>query len=618
MDLHTYLKEHRLIMDGATGTYFEEKYPDEKILVEKANTLAPEKIKGIHLEYLNSGARMIRTNTFATNTMFFDSMEEVKENIRAACRIAKEAVSEFQMQNKQANEPEEAVFWAADIEQLYSLDGEEEEIEESDPVLEEYLQICDTFLECGADIFVFETLSQFRCFDEVTRYIKEKKPNAFILLQFAFDRSGYTKAGLSVRTMVHTAASMEAIDAYGFNCGVAAAHLRQLIKEISFPGEKFVSALPNGSYPYELRGQMIYSSNASYYARMMGKIADCGMDILGGCCGTKPSYIAKLAERLQNTPRIKKKTMTPDQRKLEQHRAKIEERSEILKKMNRGEKVFVVELDPPFELDISKVISGAKRLKETKCDLITLADSPMARTRMDALQLAGKVQRETGMCVMPHICCRDKNLIAMRSSLLGAHMNEIRNFLFVTGDPVPRGSREHITSVFNFNSIQLMQYVKEMNQEVFADEPVLYFGALNYHGVNAEAIAARMQKKMEAGCRGFLTQPIYSDSDVERILWLKEKTGAKILCGIMPLVSYKNAVFIKNEMPGIQVTDEIIERYQPDMSREAAETAAVEISLEIIEKLYDKVEGFYLMTPFNRYELVASIIEKVCEIHKER
>ena len=199
----------------------------------------------------------------------------------------------------------------------------------------------------------------------------------------------------------------------------------------------------------------------------------------------------------------------------------------------------------------------------------------------------------------------------MRSSLLGAYMAEIRNFLFITGDPVGRDSRDHVKSVFDFNSIKLMEYVKEMNEELFAENPVLYFGALNYHGVNKEAIVKRMKKKMEAGCQGFLTQPIYSKEDVERILYLQEQTNARILCGIMPLVSYKNAMFIKNEMPGIHVSDEIIERYQPDMSREDAEQTAVDISLEIVDKLYDKTAGFYFMTPFNRFGLVGKILEAI-------
>ena len=600
MKLKEYLQNHRVIADGAMGTYFEKKYPELDYISEKANIFAPDKVKQIHREYLESGARLLRTNTFASKTMVLGNMEEVLENVRAGYRLAAEAIEEY----KKSCGEEQTIFLAANMGQLYPAEDTE------DTILEEYKKICDAFLDCGAEIFIFETLPGFAYIQAIADYIRERS-DAFILVQFAFDKSGYTKAGLSVSAMMQKAAALESVDAYGFNCGVAAAHLKQLLKDVTFPGNKFVSAMPNGSYPYELRGMTVYSNNENYYVRMMEQIAEKGIDILGGCCGTEPSYIKKLDQVLKNHPKAEKTVMSEQENNAEQRKARLEESSDLVKKMNCGEKVFVVELDPPFGLDISKVLKGSTHLKQCGCDLITLADSPMARARMDALQLAAKVQRECGIRVMPHVCCRDKNVIAMRSSLLGAYMAEIRNFLFITGDPVGRDSRDHVKSVFDFNSIKLMEYVKEMNEELFAENPVLYFGALNYHGVNKEAIVKRMKKKMEAGCQGFLTQPIYSKEDVERILYLQEQTNARILCGIMPLVSYKNAMFIKNEMPGIHVSDEIIERYQPDMSREDAEQTAVDISLEIVDKLYDKTAGFYFMTPFNRFGLVGKILEAI-------
>ncbi len=163
------------------------------------------------------------------------------------------------------------------------------------------------------------------------------------------------------------------------------------------------------------------------------------------------------------------------------------------------------------------------------------------------------------------------------------------------------------------NSIKLMDYVKNMNQETFAEEPVYYGGALNYAGINVDAIANRMKKKMEAGCSYFLTQPVYSDADIERVRELKNRTGAKIILGIMPLVSYKNAIFMKNELPGIDVPEEIINCYRPDMERAEAEETAVKISVEIGKKAMDFADGFYFMTPFNRVLLVNRIINRLRE-----
>ena len=356
----------------------------------------------------------------------------------------------------------------------------------------------------------------------------------------------------------------------------------------------------------------IYSNNASYYAEKMKDIAALGTDILGGCCGTTPEYIALLSGELQDVPKAAKKIENVVTQEVTRTPSIFEE------KLSRGEKAYIVELDPPFSEDASKVMKGAEDLRKCNVDLITLSDSPMARARMDAGQLAVKIQQKTGVAVMPHISCRDRNVIALRAGLLGMHMNDVRHFLIVTGDPVSRADRERVTSVFDFNSIKLMQYVKEMNLEVFAQEPVYYGGALNYHGANPDAIIERMKRKAEAGCGYFLTQPVYTEEDVERLTYIKEHIDTKIMCGIMPLVSYKNAMFVKNEMPGIHVSDEIVNRYREDMTREEAEEVAIELSVEIAAKLYDIADGFYFMTPFNRTGLIARIIEAIRQEEERR
>ena len=283
MNIAAYLKEHRLITDGAMGTYYQKKYKDEQIFVERANTEAPERVKEIHLDYIAAGAKLIRTNTFATNTMFFDTMEEVTENIKEGYHIAEKAVAESGSE----------VFIAADLGPIY--DSGEEAYED---VLAEYKTICDTFFACGARIFLFETLSDFAYVSPLAAYIKEKG-DTFVIVQFSFDKSGYTKSGISVKRVIELAAGDDAIDAYGFNCGVEAAHLYQLLKDAEFPNEKYLTALPNAGYPVVLRGKTVYSSNERYFVEMQKKIAALGVDILGGCCGTEPSYIEKLEQALE-------------------------------------------------------------------------------------------------------------------------------------------------------------------------------------------------------------------------------------------------------------------------------------------------------------------------------
>lgn len=589
MQIREYLKTSRLITDGAMGTYFEDKYQSGGKMAEACNLTEPDKIKQIHLEYIESGAKLIRTNTFAANTMFFDNMDTVKEIITTGYQIAEQAVKESGKE----------VFIAADIGPIF-----ETGFTEDNSVLQEYYEICDTFLECGADIFVLETQSEFAHIPAVTEYLKSQK-DVFIIVQFSVDKSGYTRSGLNMERIIRKAANLDSIDAYGFNCGVGAAHLYQLLKQAAFPNEKYITSLPNAGYPIELRGKTVYGDSRRYFVEMMEKIAEFGIEIMGGCCGTTPEYIREMEKALKKIPRGQKQISSDNSK------TKKKKQSAFMEKLESGEKLYIVELDPPFGTDIKKVMQGAEILKEADVDLMTLADSPMARARMDAGKLAAKVQREVGIAVMPHICCRDKNVIAMRSGMLGDYMNDLRHFLVVTGDPVGREARGRVTSVFDFNSIRFMEYLTQMNEDVFSEEPVIYGGALNYHGANPDAIIRRMQQKMDMGCSMFLSQPVYSKEDMERIAYIKEKSGAKIMCGIMPLVSYKNAMFMANEMPGIRIPEEITSRYLPEMTREEAEAVAVDTAVEIAETMKDIVDGFYFMTPFNRASMIAKIVKKV-------
>ena len=277
----------------------------------------------------------------------------------------------------------------------------------------------------------------------------------------------------------------------------------------------------------------------------------------------------------------------------------------LLQKMQSGQKVNAVELDPPYDANTDRIMEYANSLKTAPVDIITFADSPMGRGRVDSILMGAKVLHETGLPVMPHIACRDKNAIALRAGLLGAYVNGIRNFLVVTGDPVAGGDRGDITGVFDFNSITLMQFLKEMNQEHFREEPICYGGALNQGRKNLDAEIRRMGKKIEAGASYFLTQPIFSIEETERIRQIKKEVNTRILCGIMPLVSYRNACFIRNEVTGIQVPEQVVRSFDPGMSKEQGEEAGVRIARRMMDELKDVADGYYFMLPFNRAYLAA-------------
>ncbi|MDD6037868.1 MAG: bifunctional homocysteine S-methyltransferase/methylenetetrahydrofolate reductase [bacterium] len=606
MRLQEYLAAHRLITDGAMGTYYEKKYMETNPFPECDNLTRPERIREIHLEYLYAGARLLRTNTFATNPTFFDNMEEIIAGILAGYRIAEEAVAQF----REESGCEDEIFIAADFGPI----GEIEE-QSTEELLADYRAMIDAFFECGAQIFLFETQHDDKYVKLLADEIKARDNDAFVWVNFTFDMSGYTRAGLSVKrvNLSMAADDSKSIDAYGYNCGMEAGHLYQMLAAEEVYCDKYLAALPNAGYPLNLRGKTIYTENEGYFVSKSMEIAGLGVDICGGCCGTSPSYIKDLNEALTGVKKQKRTIRPIPETVKSMEMDTIEIHDTFMEKLNAGKQPILVELDPPFLTDVNKVMDGAVRLRDAGVDLLTLSDSPMARARMDAGALAARIIREAGIMVMPHLTCRDRNVIGLRSTLLGHYLNKIRHLLLVTGDPVARDARGNTTGVFDMNSIRLMEYVKNLNSEIDSPDIFHFGGALNYHGANPDAIIRRMEKKIDNGCEFFLTQPIYSDEDIERIAYIKSRIDgrAKICCGIMPLVSYKNAMFIHNEMAGIHIPQDVLVMYRPDMTREEAQEVAIELSLSLVERLRPVADAYYFMTPFNRAELIEAIVRKM-------
>lgn len=593
MNIREYLKKSKLIADGSFGTYYSQKYKTVDI-PEYANITAPQRISEIHTEYINSGAKLIRTNTFASNTYSLDcSIEQVKENIKAAYKIAKEAVEQSGKE----------IFIAGNIGPVPAVFQPDYEAVE-----EEYYQIAKTFIDDGADILCFETFTQSEHIMPAIKRIKEEC-NPFIIVQFCVNQYGYSEAGESAERLVSETAFSKCVDAVGLNCGVGPAHMQQILSKINLNNNCFATAMPNAGYPLLVRNRVKYADNPIYFASKVNGMALLGADIIGGCCGTTPDYIREVAKTVDLTPTVK----------LDETSANNENEKPVIKKSFfrnadgtiKDKKLIAVELAPPFGADDKKLLEAAHMLKGLGVDVLTFPDSPSGRTRIDSVLMAQKVKNVTGFEVMPHICCRDKNAIAMRSTFLGASINDINNFLIITGDPIPVMARQVVKSVFNFDSVGLMRIADEMNSEALKDSPLTYGGAINQSRRRIESEIKRVQKKMEAGAEFFLTQPVFTAEDAERLRRVKEETGARILCGIMPLVSRKNALFMKNEISGVNVTDEVIERYPENADREDGENVGVELAKEMIAATRDFADGYYFSFPFNRTYLLKRIIEEV-------
>lgn len=593
MNIREYLKKSKLVADGSFGTYYSKKYKTVDI-PEYANITASQRISEIHTEYINSGAKLIRTNTFASNTYSLDcSIEQVKENIKAAYKIAKEAVEQSGKE----------IFIAGNIGPVPAVFQPDFEAVE-----EEYYQIAKTFIDEGADILCFETFTQSEHIMPAIKRIKEEC-NPFIIVQFCVNQYGYSEAGESAERLVSETAFSKCVDAVGLNCGVGPAHMQQILSRINLNNNCFVTAMPNAGYPLLVRNRVKYADNPIYFASKVNDMALLGADIIGGCCGTTPDYIREVAKTIDLTPTVKS----------DETSANNENEKPVIKKSFfrnadgtiKDKKLIAVELAPPFGADDKKLLEAAHMLKGLGVDVLTFPDSPSGRTRIDSVLMAQKVKNVTGFEVMPHICCRDKNAIAMRSTFLGASINDINNFLIITGDPIPVMARQVVKSVFNFDSVGLMRIADEMNSEALRDSPLTYGGAINQSRRRIESEIKRVQKKMEAGAEFFLTQPVFTAEDAERLRIVKEETGARILCGIMPLVSRKNALFMKNEISGVNVTDEVIERYPENADREDGENVGVELAKEMITATRDFADGYYFSFPFNRTYLLKRIIEEV-------
>lgn len=593
MNIREYLKKSKLIADGSFGTYYSQKYKTVDI-PEYANITASQRISEIHTEYINSGAKLIRTNTFASNTYSLDcSIEQVKENIKAAYKIAKEAVEQSGKE----------IFIAGNIGPVPAVFQPDFEAVE-----EEYYQIAKTFIDEGADILCFETFTQSEHIMPAIKRIKEEC-NPFIIVQFCVNQYGYSEAGESAERLVSETAFSKCVDAVGLNCGVGPAHMQQILSRINLNNNCFVTAMPNAGYPLLVRNRVKYADNPIYFASKVNDMALLGADIIGGCCGTTPDYIREVAKTVDLTPTEKS----------DETSANNENEKPVIKKSFfrnadgtiKDKKLIAVELAPPFGADDKKLLEAAHMLKGLGVDVLTFPDSPSGRTRIDSVLMAQKVKNVTGFEVMPHICCRDKNAIAVRSTFLGASINGINNFLIITGDPIPVMARQVVKSVFNFDSVGLMRIADEMNSEALKDSPLTYGGAINQSRRRIESEIKRVQKKMDAGAEFFLTQPVFTAEDAERLRRIKEETGARILCGIMPLVSRKNALFMKNEISGVNVTDEVIERYPENADREDGENVGVELAKEMIAATRDFADGYYFSFPFNRTYLLKRIIQEL-------
>ena len=587
IDVRAHLARKPLLFDGGMGTYYKAKPGTE---CEQGNLLDPAGVRKVHREYLAAGAEAIKTNTFGLPRMAAARQPDWQALARAGWKLAAEAAAETGA----------AVF--ADL-------GPAPDTEAA-PAGSIYTAVARCFVEQGAKNFLFETLSSDAGVLEAVQAVKAQVPDAFVLVSFAVLPDGYTREGMYSKDLVRRMTESGIVDAVGFNCVSAPGAMRTLVQQLGSTALP-LSVMPNAGYPVVTRTQVKYQGKPEYFAKELARIAAEGVRILGGCCGTTPAHIAALRAALDSLPAVEKaapavQVSTPEAPTVEKDDA-------FLRKLNAGKKVIAIELDSPKDADLTNYLAGAKRLQAAGADLLTIADCPIARARMDSSLVACRVHRELGLCTLPHMTCRDRNLNATKALLLGLYAEGVREVLAITGDPIPTAERDEVKNVYQFNSRKLAQYIVSLAGEGREmPSPMTVFGALNLNARNFEVELRRAGEKLENGMSGFLTQPVLSEQAVENLRRTRETLGerAKILAGIMPVVSQRNAIFMENEVNGIHVAEDIVEAFA-GLDREQGEALGLEISLKMAREALPYADGFYLMTPFNRVALMERLIARL-------
>ena len=586
-DIREYLARKPLLFDGGMGTYYKAAPGAD---CEMANLTDPEGVKKVHAEYLAAGAQAIKTNTFGLPRMAAAQMPGWEELAEAGWKLACDAAAE-----KGA-----AVF--ADL-------GPAPDTEAA-PASSAYGLVAQQFAALGAKNFLFETLSSDVGIVEAVKALRVAVPDAFVMVSFAVLPDGYTREGLLFRDLLRRMEQSGVVDAVGLNCVSAPGAMKKLVQSL---GETLLplSVMPNAGYPVVTRARVLYQGKPEYFAREMGQIAAAGVRILGGCCGTTPAHIAALRAELDALPQ---QTKAAPAAKLSTGTAPAVEKDDaFLRKLNAGEKVIAIELDSPRVADLSGYLDGARRLQAAGADLLTIADCPIAQARMDSSLVACRIHRELGMCALPHMTCRDRNLNATKALLLGLYAEGVREVLAITGDPIPTAERDEVKNVYQFNSRKLAQYIVSLAGEGREmPSAMTVFGALNLNARNFDVELRRAVEKLENGMSGFLTQPVLSAQAVENLRKARQTLGerAKILAGIMPVVSQRNAIFMENEINGIHVEEDIIQRFA-GLDREQGEALGLEVSMQMAREALPYADGFYLMTPFNRVALMERLIARL-------
>src|SRR6201997_3901710 len=616
-DFLSRVKQSPLLCDGAMGTLLYAKGIFINRSYDELNLSQPELIRGIHHDYLQAGAEVIETNTFGANSfrMARHSLaDKVVETNRAGARLAREAAKSFDVWVAGSVGP-----LGTRIEPLGKTSFQEARAA--------FREQIEALVEGGVDLLMLETFGYLEEIHQAILAAKDVHPQLPIVAQVTIDEDANCLDGSDPETFVPRLEEWGA-DVIGCNCSVGPVAMLDAMERVRAATSLPLAAQPNAGIPRSVDGRNIYLCSPEYMASYARKFVAAGVRLVGGCCGTTPEHIRVMKSALRVGEARGKTASNPatgsQSVPLAVPAVPLQDRSLLGSKLARGEFVTMVEIVPPKGIDIRKEVEGARFLKSVGVDAVNIPDSPRASARMSNQALSLLIQREIGIDAILHYTCRDRNVLCIQSDLLGAAAVGIRNLICITGDPPKMGNYPDATAVFDVDAIGLVNIVHNLNRGLdLGGNPigtgtgfVIGVGANPGHTDLDEEIR-RFEYKVEAGAEYAVTQPVFDLRLLENFLRRIEHCRIPVVAGIWPLVSVRNAEFMKNELR-VSVPDSILERMARAQTPEAARQEGVAIAREMLIAVRDLVQGAQISAPNGKYAAAVDVLEALGVGSRER
>ncbi|WP_437272056.1 bifunctional homocysteine S-methyltransferase/methylenetetrahydrofolate reductase [Staphylococcus succinus] len=585
------LKNNILVADGAIGTILYSEGLDT--CPEAYNLTHPDKVQRIHQSYIEAGADIIQTNTYGANfekLKVFGLEHKVKDIHQAAVQIAKQAANND-------------TFILGTVGGFRGI--KQEDLGLSAIQYHTEIQV-DTLVEAGVDGLLFETYYDL---EELTNIIKatRRKYDIPIIAQLTALNTNYLRDGSEINTALKQVAASGA-DIIGLNCHHGPHHMQQSFSHIELPEGAYLSCYPNASLLDIENSEFRYSDNAAYFGKVAQQLINEGVRLIGGCCGTTPEHIQFIKSSIKDLKPVSNKKVIPITK--QSSRSNTTSQQQTLTSKVKQHPTIIVELDTPKHLDTDKFFRNIKKLDDANIDAVTLADNSLATVRISNIAAASIIKQQYAIEPLVHITCRDRNLIGLQSHLLGLSLLGVNEILTITGDPSKIGHLPGASNVYDVNSKGLTEIALRFNKGINTDGDALktktnfnIAGAFDPNVKKLDGAVRRLEKKLESGMNYFITQPVYSAEKIKEVYEATKHLDAPFFIGIMPVTSYKNALFLHNEVPGIKLSDEILEQFEA-VKNDKAKTKALslELSKDLIDTVHEYFNGLYLITPFQNVE----------------